>query len=179
MGIIDTDGYMKMKNPLNADWIVSHVSYAGDDCLKWPFGGTNGYGVLKFQGEMVYAHRLMCDLVHGPSPSPEHQASHSCGNGHLGCVNPRHLSWKTASENQQDRIAHGRAGNGWLGKITQKEADEIRSLKGKVTQKRLAEIYGITRSSISAIHTGNAWTGPNKYTRAREKLRDLTPSASA
>lgn len=49
----------------------------------------------------------MCQKAHGDPPSPKHDAAHSCGRGHEGCVNPNHLSWKTKKQNQADRITHG------------------------------------------------------------------------
>src|SRR5215471_14726746 len=90
------------------EWIQERVGHAGDDCLQWPFSrSSSGYGILFHEGKVVYAHRTMCELANGKPPTPKHHASHSCGRGHLGCVNPRHLEWKTAAENQQDRRKHG------------------------------------------------------------------------
>lgn len=114
-------------------WIRDHQDYAGDDCLPWPFYRLHGYGVLGYLGKRYYAHRFMCSLIHGDPPTPEHQAAHSCGNGHLGCVTPGHLSWKTQSENQLDCRQHGTATKtheGNKGRITRKQAAEIRALKG-------------------------------------------------
>ncbi len=60
-----------------------------DDCVTWPLGTNgHGYGLLVYNGERIAAHRLVCILAHGDPPSPELFALHSCGNGHLGCVNP-------------------------------------------------------------------------------------------
>jgi hypothetical protein len=79
-------------------------SYDGDDCLVWPFArNAKGYGII--HGGIVS--RLVCEHVNGPPPTPEHQAAHSCGNGHEACCTKRHLSWKTAKENSDDRPIHG------------------------------------------------------------------------
>ncbi|WP_292637037.1 hypothetical protein [Mesorhizobium sp.] len=48
--------------------------------------------------------RLVCEEVHGPPPSPDHEAAHSCDNGDLGCATKRHLSWKTPKENTADKF---------------------------------------------------------------------------
>lgn len=87
------------------EWLVRHVSYPGDNCLTWPFARDSrvGRGLLGHESRRYWAHRLMCILAHGEPPTPKHQASHTCGRGHEGCVNPRHLEWKTNSENQYDR----------------------------------------------------------------------------
>lgn len=84
-------------------------SVASDDCIPWPFHRKiNGYGeVSKRDGRTGLAHRRVCEGVNGPPPAPGMVAAHSCGNGHLGCVNPRHLRWATYSENLLDSVKHG------------------------------------------------------------------------
>jgi hypothetical protein len=84
---------------------VTHVSYQGEDCLTWPFSRF-GYGTIYGH---KHAHRVMCELAYGPAPSPRHQVAHSCGKGHEGCVNPRHLRWATPKENSADMVLHGTA----------------------------------------------------------------------
>lgn len=87
------------------------LPYEGTECLIWPFGCCpRGYGRLKYEGRQIIASRLICEIVNGPPLTPELQAAHSCGKGHLGCVNPGHLSWKTPAANQADRIIHGTYG---------------------------------------------------------------------
>lgn len=89
-------------------WLLDHVEYPEKGCLIWPFARDGkGYGSLGKKG----AHRRMCEIVNGPAPTPKHHAAHSCGNGHLGCVHPRHVRWATCSENQMDRFLHGTATN--------------------------------------------------------------------
>lgn len=92
-----------------AEWLQRHArEYIGDDCLKWPFAtDIEGYGVVRFRGRDTSASRAMCFIVHGDPPTPKHQAAHSCGKGHLGCVNPRHIRWATCFENIQEKRVHG------------------------------------------------------------------------
>ncbi len=140
-------------------WLVDHLAFQRDCCLTWPFSTTRGYGHLQYRGERYAAHRLMCELVWGIPPTPQHQAAHSCGKGHEGCVNPLHLSWKEPIDNQRDKQIHGtayRGGKKW--KLTPVQVLEIRSLKGSKTQDELAEIYGVGRQNIGAILTGRSWT---------------------
>lgn len=143
----------------NYEWLIARVGYDGDDCLIWPFGKTNGYGVLG----AGYAHRIMCALVNGPAPSPNHEAAHSCGRGHEACVHPKHVRWKTKSENQLDRTAHGTR-NTWAarGKLTPEEAEQIRLLKGVKPQREIAAMFNTSRSNVSFIHCGKAWNGPRR-----------------
>lgn len=132
-------------------WLRAHVGYRSDDCLTWPFGGCNGYGHLGWNGRQHYAHRLMCEFAHGPAPTPEHEAAHSCGRGQHKCVNPFHLSWKTPSDNQYDRRQHGTKSGGGRGKITDDQAAQIRALRGVKPQREIAEMFGISRANVSLI----------------------------
>lgn len=166
-------------------WIVAHVSYAGDDCLPWPFSGTRGRGHLRYMGASWYASRLMCQLAHGEPPSPDHEAAHSCGRGHEGCVSPRHLSWKTRAENRQDCAMHGTnyrgARNASAGKLTYDQAVEVRTLKGAETADVVAARYGVSPTAIYLIWKGQtyksaaqarvpAWS-PEEYERLLEATR--------
>lgn len=137
-------------------WIQAHVDYAGENCLFWPFSRGDGYGQAFFNGQSFRAHRLMCKLAHGEPPTPQHQAAHNCGT--MGCLNPRHLSWKTNGENQLDRRRHGTKAMGWTNrgrsfgppnsKFTPELDAELRRLAATMTQLQLAEHFGVTRSTI-------------------------------
>lgn len=133
-------------------WLNDRQHIDDGPCLIWPFHRhPTGYGSFGYLNEMYYAHRFMCELVHGPAPSPKHQASHSCGQGHEGCVHPKHLSWKTVQENLLDRRQHGTVrGNpyGWTGKLTDDQIAYIREMKGVKTQQELADMFGVKRPAI-------------------------------
>jgi hypothetical protein len=141
-------------------FIRDHQNYPHTGwCLIWPFSTTRGYGTFGYLGKGYYAHRFMCEIVHGSAPSDIHQAAHSCGD--TACVNPNHLSWKTPSENGMDNRQHGthiRSRYGSAGKLTQEQADAIRSQKDAKTLRELAEEYGVSESCIS-----NVWTGKTHY----------------
>ena len=116
---------------------------------------TAGYGIFAKFDEKYLAHRYMCELVNGPAPTPDHDAAHSCGRGHDGCVHPNHLSWKTTSDNLKERRVHGthvsnRYGN--KGLLTDKQVAEIRALKGRKTQYEIADQFGVSRGCIQYWH---------------------------
>lgn len=144
-------------------FIETASQYAGSDCLEWPFSkSTKGYGQAVVNGRHVVASRLICEIANGQPPSPEYQAAHSCGNGHLGCVNPRHLSWKTPKENSADSLAHGtRIGgeNHYAAKLSQSDVRLIRSLIGSAPYSAIANKFGVTASTIWAIASGKVWKG--------------------
>jgi hypothetical protein len=58
-------------------WVHDHAGYDRDDCLTWPFGLANGRGRFMYLGKNVSACRFLCELVHGPAPSPDHETAHS------------------------------------------------------------------------------------------------------
>lgn len=154
-------------NPGNSPimhWIKANIGYRGDDCLIWPFGTRGGYGQFGRGRKQYAAHRYICELVNGPPPEGYH-AAHSCGNGHGGCVNPRHLSWKTPSENQLDRKDKNRRRT----KLTTAAANAIRALAGKETPTDIARRYGITEAAVRLIWYGKTWNGTSS------RRRDLSP----
>ena len=134
-----------------------HVDYRYDDCLKWPFGrDSHGYGQLGHEGKVIKAHRKMCELKRGPAPSPGHEAAHSCGRGHQGCINPNHLSWKTRSANQRDRT-DGYGAGAPRHKLTESDVAEIKELLKTQTNLAIAKRFDVTPGLISKIKNGKLW----------------------
>lgn len=137
------------------------IKHESGECLHWPLGKTSaGYGEATIDGKSVLAHRYVCQSVHGDPPTPSHEAAHSCGNGHLGCVNPRHLSWKTPAENQADRVVHGTHNRGernYNAKLTESQAREIRAVKGVESKVATANRFKISLKTVSHIQAGRRW----------------------
>ena len=136
---------------------------APDDCVIWPFFRDShvGRGRLGHDGKHYWAHRLMCQMAHGDPPTSAHtDAGHLCGKGHTGCVNPKHLAWRTKAENQLDRREHGTTQKsywGRKGKLTLEQVIEIRSLRGKKTQIEIAAMFNISDTNVRAIQNGRTW----------------------
>jgi hypothetical protein len=142
-----------------AAWLHQHINYQGSECLIWPFGKPEGYGKIWISGKLQIVSRLMCEYRHGPPPTQKHQAAHSCGNGHLACVNPRHLRWATRKENEGDKIIHGTHNRGerhGQSKLTESIVLEIRAIKG-LSQQAIASRYGVSRFAIGRIKNKGAW----------------------
>jgi len=131
-------------------WIREHLDHRGDDCLLWPYSKDSrvGRGMLGYNGQQWWAHRLMCTLAHGEPPTPKHQTIHTCGNGHLGCANPRHLRWGTNAENQKDRRKHGthKGAKGTRTRLTDDQIAEIR--RKEKTQVQIAKDFGISLGCV-------------------------------
>lgn len=152
--------------------ILAHAIYTGDDCVPWPMCRLpNGYGLFGYQGKRHYAHRYMCELIRGPAPSDKHEVAHECGNGALGCFNPNHLFWRTKSQNRFDALRHGTGvlqHTGNRGSLSPETVAKIRSLHGKMRQKDIAEMFGVSEPRLRAIFT-------YKIYRADKKIKNWTP----
>lgn len=136
-------------------WLKDRVDLEDGECLIWP--GTrnwNGYGMLGVDGKVTYAHRVMCRLVHGDPPTPKHVAAHTCHNGSGGCCHPKHVVWKTPRENLLDRRAAGTLTNKrWdkFGVVPDADIIRIQKLKGKLNQREIADLFGISYQHVSVI----------------------------
>lgn len=99
-------------------------------------------------------------MAHGEPPSPEHEAAHSCGKGHLGCIHPHHVRWATPKENSADMVLHGTSVRGERNAaaiLTKDQVREIFALKGKVRQIEIAHYFEVSQATVADIHRGGAW----------------------
>jgi hypothetical protein len=133
-----------------------------DEC--WPWLGTwGGRGRDKRPYFMSNKRRTMCyrwvwELVHGEKLTADVLLLHSCDNGGwpIGCSNPKHLRKGTVADNSADMTDRQR--HGLPGTVVR----AIRRLleQGK-TELYVAEQYGLTRETVSAIKTGRAYKHVN------------------
>ncbi|TGV15847.1 hypothetical protein EN816_00930 [Mesorhizobium sp. M8A.F.Ca.ET.173.01.1.1] len=137
------------------------LGFASDECLEWPYTRTNaGYGQISIKGRRHNVSRYVCALVHGEPPERRFQAAHLCGNGHLGCVNPNHLVWKTPSANQLDRNVHGtdiRGEQHAMAKLTEQEVREMRRLSESHTATEIAKMFSISLAHTCKIIKNKSW----------------------
>lgn len=143
------------------EWMLSHVSHDEDECLPWPFKTyADGRGQFSWRQKTCRAHRVMCELRNGPPPTPKHEAAHSCGNGHLGCVNPKHLRWATRQENVDDMLLHGTRVRGekthWA-VLNEQNVRDIREMATVLPTTLIAQEYGITRQHCNTIISRRTW----------------------
>ena len=136
------------------------LTYEGDDCLLWPYGKSNGYGTLNNEGGSKLVHRRLCEETNGPAPTPDHEAAHSCGRGHLACATKRHLSWKTPKENTADKATHGTRQTGERNPLAKLTEDAVTAIRADYdSQQKIAEKYGVTQTTISCVKRGSTWAG--------------------
>lgn len=142
------------------EWLLAHADYDGAGCLTWPFGAADkGYGGVRLEGVPMTASRAMCIVAHGPPPSLDMEAAHSCGNGNLGCVHQRHLRWATSLENQADSVEHGSKKGEKAGraKLTEKQVHAIRALEGKHSRREIGKLFGVSGEAVAGIHSRRNW----------------------
>ena len=142
------------------EFIVQSVSFEGEECLIWPFNRDKKTGVaqISIKRSTTNPARVVCTVVHGPAPSPEHHAAHSCGNSHLGCINPKHVRWATPAENEADKRAHGTAPIGAAhgsAKITDEIAIEI--IRSDESLSAVGARFGISHSTAGKIRRREIW----------------------
>lgn len=94
---------------------------------------------------LMPAARYACILAHGLPKDESLVARHLCGNGHLSCVNPRHLAWGTYEDNTNDAALHHQKPVFWPPRLTKELADEIRH------DKRLVNIIAISTGIHAAL----------------------------
>lgn len=131
------------------------VPFKGDDCLIWPYTRDNtGYGKIRIAKKRHTVSRLVCELVHGPAPEASFHAAHICGKGHEGCVNPKHLCWKTRQDNELDKRKHGTSGH----VLSEQDVREIRASAANLTHPKIAAMYGVSKSLVGQIVRRESWS---------------------
>lgn len=125
-----------------------------DGCIEWPHYRTkDGYGRIKIKGKTQRVHVIACTRRHGPRPGADQLAAHTCGN--RACLNYRHLRWKTQLANKADELVHGT-------RQSKLSPDQVRAIRdryagGDVTQRALADEYGVSTFTIGALLRRQTW----------------------
>ena len=147
------------KHRRRARWIMEHAAHDGDDCLIWPFSvSDHGRGTVTLHGRHMSAPKAMCIAAHGEPPTGRHEAAHTCGKGHEGCMNPRHLRWATRRENEADKVVHGTIRRGAAINTARLTEEDVRCIRASSeTGVVLAKRYGVTTSAISSIRLRRSW----------------------
>lgn len=146
-----------------SEFIYAHAKHDNEDCLLWPYGHDGGgYARAKVKGFSTrLAHRIMCEIVHGPAPFDGAVARHKCGMGHEGCVNPTHLEWGSVAQNSADMEAHGTKPVGQMvprAVLNDCKVRKIRALiaQGK-SQRFVARQIGVCAGTVQAIVERRTW----------------------
>lgn len=136
----------------------SHVK-KGDHCWEWTASLTpSGYGQFHLKDEWpVPAHRASWVIHNGVIPDGC-MVLHKCDN--RTCVRPEHLFLGSHNDNMQDAKIKGRIANGEKthhNKLIASQVIEIRSLRGQLSNKKIAVRYGVSAATIDYIMLGKKW----------------------
>ena len=140
------------------------VNVAGvDDCWEWNARKDRaGYGEFHLSGSTAKAHRVSYSIANPQEQITDFCILHKCDNP--GCVNPSHLFKGTHADNVSDKCSKGRnkfkrhigSKNG-CSKLTELQVVEIRKLKGRIAQTKLATMYGVSQAAISNVLLNKGW----------------------
>ena len=130
-----------------------------DGCWLWKASLRNGYGDIWINGHHVAAHRVAWELINGAIPEGV-EVLHKCDNP--PCVRPDHLFLGTVADNVRDSKNKGRRApqdgeNNPAHLLTASQVKEIKQLRGKLSQRKIGEKFGVARTTIENILTGKQW----------------------
>lgn len=125
-------------------------------CWEWK-GNTDwyGYGVLKFEGKTIRAHRAMWEKTHQKAMPRNRNALHKCDNP--PCVNPDHIWPGTQAENVFDMHRKGRNSAGRT--LTEAQVTEMKRLyrTGKYRQRDVETLFNSSKGQMSRIMNRKIW----------------------
>lgn len=113
--------------------------------------GTGGYKYIRIDGKRQGVHRVAYETWVGPIPKG-HLIRHRCDNP--PCINPQHLETGTNWDNRHDSVIRKRTPWGerhWKAILSDSDVQDIKQeyVKGFLTHKMIAEVYGVSRTTIS------------------------------
>lgn len=104
-------------------------------------------------------HRLVCEAFLPRRPGAE-EVNHIDGNRSRNTVD--NLEWVTRQENVDHAVRTGlmkrNGSDNPSARLSESDVAEIRDSRGKVTQKKLAEKFGVSWKHIGEIQNNRAWS---------------------
>mgnify|MGYP001206704065 CR=1 FL=1 len=136
-----------------------------DDCWEWLYSLSHrGYGRFELNGKVISAHRMAYILTNGPIPKGLY-ILHKCDN--RKCVNPTHLYVGTQGDNITDREKRSPVDRALCGvthaKFTLAQIQEIRKLRGTMSQRAVAYTYKVSHPTIGRIWRADKWLCKEGY----------------
>ncbi len=106
--------------------------------------------------KLYLVHRLVLLTFVGECPDGM-EALHADGNPTHNALD--NLRWASRAENATDRATHGKWRDAMTARqvLSDADAEFIRKNHKVITQKRLAEMFGVHRATIQRIHSGERY----------------------
>lgn len=133
-------------------------------CQEWVAAkNSSGHGRIRVDGTLYYAHRISFEICK-TEIEEGNQINHLCDNP--SCINPDHLYQGDQKQNVDDAIQRGdfidgraRGEDNANTKLDWSKVRKIRSewLSTKISQRDLADKYGVSKGCIQDILEGKTW----------------------
>lgn len=130
----------KLLSPATNSWGYMQVSLRRPGCEK-----------------KVHVHQLVAEAFIGPMPDGQETRHGKGGKLDNRLIN---LSYGTHSENEADKVRDGTQVCGVLhpfAKLKVQDIHAIRAAKGKLLQREVAALYGITQTHVGKIQARKIW----------------------
>lgn len=152
--------------------VFKHIDMTGGPDACWPWkralaGNQRPYFTVDGKKQLVY--RLVRYLVTGEDSTLI--GRHTCDNPM--CCNPKHIVLGTHQENMDDMKGRERHG------LPHHVVKAIRRLlASKRTQQEIADLYGISRETVSAIANNRVYSHVKENEDVEENQRDESDAGS-
>lgn len=127
-------------------------------CWEWTGARFNGrYGMVRYKGSYVGAHRVMWLETCGPIPDSL-GVLHTCDNP--PCFNPAHLWLGTPKDNSDDKVAKGRgkAPHSDAHPRTRLTAEQVRAIRADTrSDSVIARDYAVAATTVWNIQARRTW----------------------
>ena len=150
-----------MNEKLDERRLWSKINILSDDkCWEWQGAKTTaGYGVIRINYELNYAHRLAWMLKNKAEIPKKGVICHRCDNP--SCCNPNHLFLGTQADNIRDAAKKDRMPKGEVHHMSSISKDDVRHIRylgyTNMSKKKIGEKFGISRQAVTDILCKRTW----------------------
>lgn len=148
---------MPRKNTIND--VFKHINMHGGDtnvCWEWKlkFNAKDQRPYFTVDGKRQPSYAVALEAYKGPKKEGQ-IALHSCDNGTapIGCCNPHHLKWGDHQSNMDEMKERERHG---LPKTVVRAIRRL--LLSEQSHQEIADLYGISRETVTAINNNRSHT---------------------
>lgn len=141
-------------------FIAAAFAMDTDECVTWPWTtNKSGYATHhRTDGNHRHVHRYICKLANGSPPEGKPLATHSCGKGHLACINPKHLQWGSPKSNTDDKRKHGTWFEGERVPVSKLKVVDVIAIRSSAEHPRhLSARFGVSVTTILNIRARTTW----------------------